>query len=226
MPLEHEPVGPQKGAAEAARLWRIVRRQGMDQRRFLQLFSFGSAAAVLAACTGLGGRRVTPAASETGDAKAWFKDTTPFVVHDDGKSLEARLENMEGLITPNHLFFVRNNSVSLDVDVADWRLSVTGDAITNPLELTYDDIRKLPRRTLISYLECAGNQRAMFDLVKGRAAAGTQWKTGGISNGEWGGVSLGEVLRLAGIIKQAVSVLLIGQDMSRRRPAFGASYRS
>ena len=126
MPLEHEPVGPQKGAAEAARLWRIVRRQGMDQRRFLQLFSFGSAAAVLAACTGLGGRRVTPAASETGDAKAWFKDTTPFVVHDDGKSLEARLENMEGLITPNHLFFVRNNSVSLDVDVANWRLSVDG----------------------------------------------------------------------------------------------------
>ena len=220
MPLEHEPVGPQKGAAEAARLWRIVRRQGMDQRRFLQLFSFGSAAAVLAACTGLGGRRVTPAASETGDAKAWFKDTTPFVVHDDGKSLEARLENMEGLITPNHLFFVRNNSVSLDVDVADWRLSVTGDAIANPLELTYDDIRKLPRRTLISYLECAGNQRAMFDLVKGRAAAGTQWKTGGISNGEWGGVSLGEVLRLAGIIKQAVSVLLIGQDTESPEAGF------
>ena len=212
MPVEHERGGPEKVAAEAARLWPLARGRGMDQRQFLQLLAAGGAAAVLAACTGPGGRRATPAASEAGDAKAWFKDTTPFVVHDDGKSLEARLENMEGLITPSHLFFVRNNSVSLDVDVANWRLSITGDAVTNPLELNYEDIRKLPRRTLISYLECAGNQRAMFDLVKGRAAAGTQWKTGGISNGEWGGVSLGEVLRLAGIGRQAVSVLLIGQD--------------
>ena len=163
---------------------------------------------------------MTPAASETGDAKAWFKDTTPFVVHDDGKSLEARLENMEGLITPNHLFFVRNNSVSLGMDVANWRLSVEGDAVTTPLELSYDDIRNLPRRTLVSYLECAGNQRAMFDLVKGRAATGTQWKTGGVGNGEWGGVSLGEVLKLAGITNQAVSVLLIGQDTESPEAGF------
>ena len=218
MPVEHECGGREKD--EAARLWKAARRQGMDQRRFLQLFSVGGAAAVLAACTGLGAQRATPAASEAGDVKAWFKDTTPFVVHDDGKSLEARLEHMEGLITPNHLFFVRNNSVSLDMDVANWRLSVTGDAVTNPLELSYDDIRNLPRRTLVSYLECAGNQRAMFDLVKGRAAAGTQWRTGGVGNGEWGGVALGEVLKLAGITERAVSVLLIGQDTESPEAGF------
>ena len=213
MPGDHQRSGPDNdAAADMARLWPLARGRGMDQRRFLQLLAAGGAAAVLAACTGPGGRRATPAASETGDAKAWFKDTAPFIVHDDGKSLEARLENMEGLITPNHLFFVRNNSVSLDVDVANWRLSVTGDAVTHPLELTYDDIRKLPSRTLVAYLECAGNQRAMFDLVQGQAATGTQWQTGGVSNGEWGGVALGEVLKLAGITEQAVSVLLIGQD--------------
>ena len=33
-----------------------------------------------------------------------------------------------------------------------------------------------------------------------------------MSNGEWGGVALGEVLRLAGITERAVSVLLIGLD--------------
>ena len=47
----------------------------------------------------------------------WFKDPAPFIEH-DGKSLEARLESMQGLITPNRLFFVRNNSVSLDLDVS------------------------------------------------------------------------------------------------------------
>ncbi len=220
MPVEHECGGWEKDEAEAARLWGAARRQGMDQRRFLQLFSVGGAAAVLAACTGLEAQRATPAASEAGGAGAWFKDTAPFIVHDDRKSLEARLENMEGPITPNHLFFVRNNSVSLDVDVANWRLSVEGDAVTKPLELSYDDIRNLPRRALVSYLECAGNHRAMFDLVQGRAAAGTQWMTGGVSNGEWGGVSLGEVLRLAGITEQAVSVLLIGQDTESPEAGF------
>ena len=211
MPVDHQRSGSEM-AADTARLWWLARGRGMDQRRFLQLLAAGGAAAVLAACTGPVGRRATPAASDAGNAKAWFKDTAPFIVHDDGRSLEARLENMEGLITPSHLFFVRNNSVSLDVDVANWRLSVTGDAVTNPLELTYDDVRKLPRRTLVAYLECAGNQRAMFDLVQGQAAAGTQWKTGGVSNGEWGGVSLRDVLSRAGITKEAVSVLLIGLD--------------
>ena len=32
----------------------------------------------------------------------------------DGKGLDARLENLHGLITSNRLFFVRNNSVSLN----------------------------------------------------------------------------------------------------------------
>ena len=119
---------------------------------------------------------------------------------------------MQGLITPRHLFFVRNNSASLDLDMSDWRMSVEGDAVSNPMELSYERIRNLPSRTLIAYLECAGNHRAMFDIVKGRAAKGTQWMTGGIGNGEWTGVSLRDVLTLAGITDDAVSVLLIGHD--------------
>ena len=141
----------------------------------------------------------------------WFKETAPFIQRDD-KGLEARLENMQGVITPRHLFFVRNNSVSVDLDASDWRLSVEGDAIAEPTQLSYDQIRNLPSRTLVSYLECAGNHRAMFDIVKGSAAEGTQWMTGAIGNAEWTGVSLRDVLTLAGVTDAAVSVLLIGQD--------------
>ena len=130
---------------------------------------------------------------------SWFKDPSPLIAHDDGKSLEARLENTRGLITANSHFFVRNNSTSLDLDAAAWRLWVEGDAVSNPMELTYEDILGLPSRALVCYLECAGNHRAMFDLVQGRAASGTQWMTGGISNGEWVGASLSDVLTLAGI---------------------------
>ena len=147
----------------------------------------------------------------TAEESSWFKDPSPFIRHDD-KGLESRLEQMQGLITPRHLFFVRNNSVSVDLDALDWRLSVEGDAIANPMELSYDRIRNLPSRTLVSYLECAGNHRAMFDLMQGRAAEGTQWMTGAIGNGEWTGTPLRDVLELSGITAAAVSVLLIGQD--------------
>ena len=118
---------------------------------------------------------------------------------------------MEGEITPNQFFFVRNNSTSLDVDAADWRLSIEGDAIANPSELIYDDILDMPSHTLISYLECAGNHRAMFDIVKGQPAKGTQWGTG---------AALRDVLVQAGITEEAVSVLLIGLDTGSPEKGF------
>ena len=213
-------------AIGVARLWRVARRHGMDRRRFLLALTGGGAAAVLAAC---GERSDAEQATATASplattspepAPAWFKDTSPFIVHDDGKSLEARLENMQGLITPVRYFFVRNNSVSLDVDVESWRLSIEGDAVTSPTQLTYDDIRKMPSRTLVSYLECAGNHRAMFDLVKGQKSSGTQWKTGGVGNGEWTGVPLRDVLRLAGVTDDAANVLLIGLDTESPEEGF------
>ena len=211
---------------QVARLWGLARQHGLDRRRFLLALTAGGAAAVLAACgEPRDAEQATATASPVGEtspepAPAWFKDTTPFIVHDDGKSLEARLENMRGMITPVREFFVRNNSVSLDVDVESWRLSVKGDAVTNPIQLTYDDIRKMPSRTLVSYLECAGNHRAMFDLVKGQKAAGTQWKTGGVGCAKWTGVSLRDVLHMAGISYDAANVLLIGLDTESPEEGF------
>ena len=215
-----------KRSPQAARLWRLARQHGLDRRRFLQALTAGGAAAVLAACgepsEEQGSTATATAAGELTPQPtlAWFKDTTPFFVHDDGKSLEARLENMQGVITPIRQFFVRNNSVSLDVDVESWRLSIEGDAVTNPLQLSYDDIRKMPSRTFVSYLECAGNHRAMFDLVKGQKAKGTQWRTGGVGNGEWTGVSLRDVLQLAGVSDDAANVLMIGLDTESPEEGF------
>ena len=193
-------------------LWSFARGSGMNRRRFLQLLAAGGAAAVLAACAGDSpqARSYTPEA--TGDAVSapWFKDPAPFISRDGG--LESRLENMRGLITPNRLFFVRNNSESIDVDVSSWRLSVEGDAVGNPLELSYADLLNMQGATLVSYLECAGNQRAMFGLVNGREADGTQRERGAVGNAEWTGVRLRDVLELAGLSEDAESVLLVGLD--------------
>ena len=201
---------------ETGELWELAKSR-MGRRRFLALMAAGGAATVLAACgateTPSAAPSPSPNSTDTGDSagRAIFKDPSPFLVHDE-KSWEARLSDMQGLITPNGQFFVRNNSVSLDLDADAWKLSVEGDAVSNPVELTYADIRGLPTRVLTAYLECGGNHRAMFDLVQGRAAQGTQWRTGGVSNGEWAGASLADVLNLAGIREDAASVLLVGLD--------------
>ena len=109
-------------------LWRFVSARGMDRRQFLRLMMVGGAAAVIAACTGadspIGTSGPSPgqASSNASAVSPWFKETTPFFVHDDKKSLEARLENMQGLITPNRLFFVRTTP-----SVWTWTLP-TGDS--------------------------------------------------------------------------------------------------
>ena len=201
-------------STDTAPLWTLAHRRGMGRRRFLQLLVAGGATAVLAACG------ADPSGDDRREHPGWFKNTDPFIRHADGKSLEARLELMHGLITPSSFFFVRNNSVSVDVDAGDWRLAIEGDGVTDPLGLSYDAIRRLPRRTLVSYLECAGNHRAMFDRVQGRAAEGTQWGTGGVGNGEWTGVALSDILELAGVRPDAVSVLLVGLDTESPEEGF------
>ncbi len=218
---KHEFGGPPSGSPS---LWEFANARGMGRRHFLSLLVAGGATAVLAACADLGssdgtaGSPSSPAANPA-PAASWFKDPTPFIVHGD-KGLEARLENMQGAITPNRLFFVRNNSVSLDLDVTGWRLTVEGDAVSEPLELTYADIRSLPSRTLTSYLECAGNHRAMFNVMNGQEASGTQWMTGAVSNGEWVGAQLRDALTLAGIQPDAVSALLVGLDVESPEEGF------
>ena len=210
---------------DATSLWEWVSARGMDRRQFLRLMVVGGATAVIAACVGSDRSDESPYSTSTKagagatSGSPFFKDPAPFIQRDD-KGLEARLENMQGLITPNRYFFVRNNSPGLDLDAANWRLSVEGDAVTEPLELTYDEIKRLPSRTLTAYLECAGNHRAMFDLLKGQKASGTQWMTGAVGNGEWVGVALRDVLTLAGIDDSAVSVLLVGLDKESPEEGF------
>ena len=161
---QNEDRSSEAGAAEEDRLWALAKSGGLSRRRFLRLLSLGGAAAVLSACGGLGLSRSadeTPSAADVSGAdewRGWFKDAAPFIQRQgqSSASLEARLENMQGNITPNRFFFVRNNSASVDVGADSWRLSIEGDAIADSMEMSYGDIRSMPSRTLVSYLECAG----------------------------------------------------------------------
>ena len=146
------------------------------------------------------------------DPSPFFKDETSFIRHPDSV-LESRLELQRDLITPNRLFFVRNNSdCATDIDSSTWHLSIEGDAVNRPVKLSYDEIRSMPSRSLVCYLECAGNHRAMFEILQGQQTEPTQLGIGAVGNAEWTGVALADVLEAAGIKSSAFCVLLVGLD--------------
>ena len=69
----------------------------------------------------------TPAgadASPAAETPIWTKDPSPLVQH--GTNLETRLEDLDGFLTPNELFFVRNHSPTPEVDAASYVLTVGG----------------------------------------------------------------------------------------------------
>ena len=197
------------GADLLDRFWRSCRGYGVDRRAFLRAVSAGAAGSFLAACAG---GTTTPADStQEVPAPAYFKDPTRLIPH-GARNLETRLAQQRGLLTPEELFFVRNNSSSQAIDPDTYRLRVGGDAAQAELELELDDLLGMPSRTVLCTVECGGNHRAFFDLVMGRAASGTQWQTGGISMAEWTGVPLAEVLLRAGLAATALDVQLVGLD--------------
>ncbi len=178
-----------------------------DRRKFLQLLTAGGAAGLVAGC------------ADTTPLRTHFKDTAPFIAH-GRTNLETRLGRLEGFLTPIEEFFVRNNDVSLDLRADTYRLEVAGDAVGRPLSLSYQDIRALPSRTVFSYLECGGNQRAFFGKVLGQTAQGTQWGRGAVGMAVWTGVSLRDVLRRAEILPSAKNVQLVGLDQGAPEEGF------
>jgi len=104
-------------------------------------------------------------------------------------------------VTPADKFFIRNNGQVPDPDPNPnaWKIRVDGE-VNTPLELS---VGELPQRfevvTLRLQMECGGNGRSYFQPP----ARGNQWTTGAISNAEWTGVRLRDVLRAAGLKETA-----------------------
>ena len=122
-------------------------------------------------------------------------------------NLETPLAGLDRFITPNDLFYVRNHFPMPVFNVNTWRLRVEG-AVEREIDLSLEELRRLPTRTARVTLECAGNSRS--HIVP--AVRGLQWVNGAVSTAEWGGVSLGDVLDRAGVRPGAVDVVLEGAD--------------
>src|SRR5262245_451037 len=93
------------------------------------------------------------------------------------------------------------------VDAAAWRLRIDG-LVDRPLELTLDDLRSRPRKTLPVTLECAGNGRARLQP----RPLSNPWLFEAIGTAEWTGTSLGPLLDEAGIRDEAMELVFTGAD--------------
>jgi DMSO/TMAO reductase YedYZ molybdopterin-dependent catalytic subunit len=120
---------------------------------------------------------------------------------------ETPLESARSWVTPNRLFFVRNHFDVPALDVDTWRLRV-GGCVTQPLELTWDDLAALPERSVFATLECAGNGRSFLQ----QAVPGVPWGAGAVGHAEWTGVPLHVVLAQAGVKPKTVAFVAEGAD--------------
>jgi len=125
----------------------------------------------------------------------------------DPRNLEFPFHTLDNFIVPNERFYVRNHFAEPRLEARTWRLRVEG-AVTRELELTLDQIRAMPARTLTATLECAGNSRALHVPP----LRGVAWQQGAVGNAEWTGVPLAAVLERAGLRDNAVEVVLEGAD--------------
>ncbi len=125
-------------------------------------------------------------------------------------NLEMPFAELAGFLTPNEQFYIRSHFPVPETDLATWRLRLEG-AVREAREWSLEELRQLPATTIPATLECAGNGR-VFLVPK---VKGAQWGLGAVGNAEWTGVSLGEILRAAGLKEGALEVILEGADKGK-----------
>jgi len=102
--------------------------------------------------------------------------------------------------TPNEVFFVRNHLPVPTIDLASYVLEVHPGNGKPPVKVTLKDLEnesRFRRKKVSAVMQCTGNRREDFNkLVQ---VEGLTWLTGAISNAEWEGVALRDVLAYAGV---------------------------
>ncbi len=148
-------------------------------------------------------RRTTPLLSSAGDMHAAIS-LTP-------------LQDLNGIIVPNGLFFTRTHNGVASIDPNKHRLMIHG-LVKKPIVLTMEDIKKYPSESVIHFLECPSNGAAEW---KGPQFNSVQFVKGMMSCTEWTGVRLKTILADLGVDPKAKWMLAEGGDgssMSRTIP--------
>jgi sulfane dehydrogenase subunit SoxC len=121
-------------------------------------------------------------------------------------SVRTPLQDLDGIITPNGLFYERHHGGIPSIDPAEHRLMIHG-LVEKPLILTVDEVRRFPSQSRIHFIECSGNPA--YDGIYGKTASDL---VGLVSCAEWTGVPLKTVLDEVGLKPEAKWVIAEGAD--------------
>ena len=121
------------------------------------------------------------------------------------------MQSLNGIITPNGLFFERFHAGRVDVDPRQHRLLIHG-LVERPLVLTMDDIVRFPSVSRIHFIECPANGGMEWREAQLNSL---QFTHGMIGCAEWTGVPLSTLLEEVGLKKEAKWVMVEGADGAR-----------
>lgn len=196
-----------------------------DRRRFfVSAAAFGAAAAAPA----LAQAQAAPAAPAAPPRRVLVKDDSRLL--NIGATVRSgNYWDFSTFITPVEEFYVRNHYATPLVeakpvlDPKQWRMKIHGNGLERSLDIGYDDLVKMPSRSIIATMECHGNGRSLFwEQQDQMQVAGGNWVLGAVGQAEWQYVPLSHIFGMVGLKKDAKSALfwsgVDGGDMGRPMP--------
>jgi DMSO/TMAO reductase YedYZ molybdopterin-dependent catalytic subunit len=204
----------------------------IDRRRlFVSAAAFGTAAAALPAMAQQpAAPTAAPAAPAAPARKPLLKDDSRLL--NMGATVRSgNYWNFSTFMTPTEEFYVRNHYPTPLVEQKpvlareNWRLKIHGASVERPIEIGYEDLLKMPSRTIIATMECHGNGRTLFweqGGFTGKDVAGGNWVLGAVGQAEWQYVPMAEIFARVGVKPNAKTVMfwsgVDGNDMGRPMP--------
>ncbi|MBR0897646.1 sulfite dehydrogenase [Bradyrhizobium tropiciagri] len=116
------------------------------------------------------------------------------------------LQDIDGIIVPNGLFYERHHGGIPEIDPAQHRLMIHG-LVERPTVFTVDDIKRYPSESRIHFLECSGNPP--YTKIYAKTAGEL---VGLASCCEWTGAPLKTVLEDVGLKPEAKWIIAEGAD--------------
>lgn len=115
-------------------------------------------------------------------------------------------------ITSQHDLFIVAHLGIARVDAGSWRLRLDG-LVDRPRELSFGDIRALPKRQIQSFHQCAGHPTKRDVAVRR------------IANVVWGGADLSELIQTVGVLPEARFIVAYGLDCGEYGGIDGGHYQ-
>jgi len=117
------------------------------------------------------------------------------------------LEALDWGLTPIGLHYLLIHYDIPRVDARSWSMHI-GGRVERPLELSLDELRSRPARTVAVTMECAGNGRARLEP----RPVSQPWLVEAVGTAEWTGTPLRPLLDEAGLLDDAVELVFTGLD--------------